>query len=64
VDELTRETNALHVDCNIGARRMHAVMESIIAEHGAPDYIRSDNGPEFVATLLGDWLAEAGIKTL
>ena len=39
-------------------------MEQLIAQHGAPDYIRSDNGPEFVAHLLRDWLEKAKIKTL
>ena len=39
-------------------------MEQLIAQHGTPDYIRSDNGPEFVAHLLRDWLEKAKIKTL
>ena len=64
VDEYTRETHALHVDRHIGAKKVCEVMEQLIAQHGAPDYIRSDNGPEFVAHLLRDWLEEAKIKTL
>lgn len=32
--------------------------------HGAPAYIRSDNGAEFISTQLRDWLAEQDIKTL
>ena len=37
---------------------------SVIAEHGAPGYIRSDNGPEFMARNLQWWLAGQQIKTL
>ncbi len=31
---------------------------------GAPEYVRSDNGPEFIAKALRTWLAESGVKTL
>ena len=64
VDEYTREVHALHVERHIGAKKVCEVMEQLIAQHGAPDYIRSDNGPEFVAHLLRDWLEKAKIKTL
>ena len=39
-------------------------MSELIARHGAPDHIRSDNGPEFVAKSLQQWLAEEMIRTL
>ena len=39
-------------------------MKQLIGQHGAPRYIRSDNGPEFVANLMRDWLEKEGIKTL
>ena len=64
VDEFTREVHALHVDRHIGARKVRQVMEELAARHGAPDYIRSDNGPEFIARSLGAWLADAGTRTL
>ena len=64
VDEYTREVHALHVERHIGAKKVCEVMEQLIAQHGTPDYIRSDNGPEFVAHLLRDWLEKAKIKTL
>ena len=31
---------------------------------GVPDHIRSDNGPEFTATVVRDWLGKVGVKTL
>jgi transposase InsO family protein len=64
VDEYTREVLALHVERHIGSGKVREVMERLVAEHGAPGFIRSDNGPEFVARNLQRWLAEARIKTL
>jgi putative transposase len=64
VDEYTRETHGLHVDRHIGAKKVCEVMKQLIGQHGAPRYIRSDNGPEFVANLMRDWLENEGIKTL
>ena len=46
VDEYTRETHALHVERHIGAKKVCEVMKQFISQHGAPRYIRSDNGPE------------------
>jgi len=39
------------------------VLARLISVHGAPQYLRSDHGPEFVATALLRWLAEADIET-
>ena len=64
VDEYTRETHALHVDRSIGAKKVREVMRGLIARYGAPAYIRSDNGPEFIARLLQEWLAQERIQTL
>jgi transposase InsO family protein len=64
IDEYTREVHALHVARNIGSGKVQEVMRELIELHGAPGYIRSDNGPEFVAKSLQTWLAETGIKTL
>ena len=32
--------------------------------YGRPEHIRSDNGPEFIAYAIQDWLKEKGVKTL
>lgn len=40
------------------------MMSELIARHGAPDHIRSDNAPEFVAKSLQQWLAKEMIRTL
>jgi transposase InsO family protein len=41
-----------------------AVLEEAIAQHGAPAYIRSDNGPEFIANVIKEWLKDNGIGSL
>lgn len=64
VDEHTRQVLALHVARNIGSGKVREVMEDLVALHGGPAFIRSDNGPEFVARSLQEWLAGTGIKTL
>ncbi|MFM1558225.1 MAG: DDE-type integrase/transposase/recombinase [Roseibacillus sp.] len=64
VDDYTREVHALHVDRHIGAKKVSEVMKQLTSQRGVPGYIRSDNGPEFIAHLLRDWLEEAKIKTL
>jgi putative transposase len=64
VDEYTRQAHCLHVARHIGSRTVQALMDTMTAKYGAPDYIRSDNGPEFTGRSLEDWLKEQNIKTL
>lgn len=64
VDEYTREAYELHPARNIGSGKVLDLMGELIDRHGAPDHIRSDNGPEFVAKSIQQWLAEESIRTL
>jgi len=64
VDEYTRECLALHVDKRITAQGVVNTLEWLFLVNGRPDYIRSDNGPEFIAKAVQDWIAEKGSKTL
>ena len=43
---------------------MLGLLKEVIASNGAPEYIRSDNGPEFIARAIQDWLSENQIKTI
>ena len=43
---------------------MLALLQKAIGEHGAPECIRSDNGPEFIAKVIERWLKENGIEAL
>lgn len=64
IDEHTRQSLAMHVNWSIRAVDVLTVLEAAIARYGAPEYVRSDNGPEFIAYAIQDWLKGAGIKTL
>ena len=64
VDEFTRECHHIRVDRSIGSAKVIASLEWLFLLHGAPRYIRSDNGPELIAKALQSWLAERGAKTI
>jgi transposase InsO family protein len=54
----------LVVDRGLKAADIIAALEKAIDERGAPEHIRSDNGPEFIASATRDYLEENHIKTL
>jgi transposase InsO family protein len=64
LDEYTRECHVLRADRTLKSADVIALVKAAIEQQGAPEYIRSDNGPEFIAQQLQHWLAEAKIKTL
>ena len=64
VDEYTRECHCIHADRRIRATDVLALLQEVIEQHGAPEYIRSDNGPEFLAKAIQKWLRENKIKTI
>jgi transposase InsO family protein len=64
VDEFTRECLALVVGRNLKAADVVAALARLFAERGCPAYLRSDNGPEFVAQVVKNWLAVSGVGTL
>ena len=64
LDEHTRECLATHAAWSIRAVDVITVLEAVIARYGAPEHIRSDNGPEFIAYAIQDWLEKAAIKTI
>jgi putative transposase len=63
VDEFSRECLEIDVAGNIRSSRVIEVLARLISVHGAPQYLRSDDGPEFVATALLRWLSSANIET-
>jgi putative transposase len=63
VDEYTRECLAIDVAGSIRANRVIEVLSRLISERGAPRYLRSDHGPEFVSTALLRWTVDQGIET-
>lgn len=63
LDEYSRECLAIDVAGGIRSGRVIEVLTQLISVHGAPRYIRSDNGPEFVARAILHWLGKANIET-
>jgi putative transposase len=63
VDEWTRECLALDVAGSFRARRVVEVLARLASLHGAPVYVRSDNGPEFVSKALLRWVTDERIET-
>ena len=63
IDEYTRESLAIDVAGSIRSGRVIEVLSRLVSQHGAPRYLRSDNGPEFVSKALLKWLLAANIDT-
>lgn len=62
-DEHTREGLAVEVGTSLPARKVKAVLAQLFTQRRPPEYLRSDNGPEFIAQELMDWLTEKGVRT-
>jgi putative transposase len=63
VDEYTRVAMGSRVARSIGARDVITELEQLFERHGKPEVLRSDNGREFIAASLGEWLVDQGVKT-
>ncbi len=64
VDEYTRECLALGMERSITASDVIETLDRLFMQRGAPEYIHSDNGPEFIAEALKRHLAASGVGTL
>lgn len=62
-DEFTRESLALEVGGSLPATRVVQVLARLFAERGAPEGLRSDNGPEFIAQQVKQYLQQAQVQT-
>jgi len=64
VDEYTRECHRILVGRSMSAEKVVEALDWLFLLKGAPEHIRSDNGPEFVAGAVCKWLKESGCKTI
>ncbi len=62
-DEFTKEGLAIDVGGRIRSPRVIQVLSRLVSERGAPAFLRSDNGPEFVSKALLSWIVGQGIGT-
>ncbi len=63
-DEYTREGLAIHVGKGITSADLICILGDLFHQHGNPAFLRSDNGPEFIAEKLKTWLNKRGTDTL
>ena len=64
VDEFTRECLAIDVARRLTSEDVLERLTDLFILRGVPDYIRSDNGAEFTAHAVREWLMKVGVKTL
>jgi transposase InsO family protein len=62
LDEFTRECLSLEVGRSMTSGDVIDTLDELVVRRGVPEFIRSDNGPEFVANAVKDWIAEKGSK--
>ncbi len=63
IDEFTRQCLAIRVDYRLDSDDVLDVLSDLFLKHGMPAYIRSDNGSEFTASTLKEWLHKLKVKT-
>ena len=64
LDEYTRQCLAIKVGRRTRAHDVLEVLADLFTRYGPPQHLRSDNGPEFTAHLIRQWLARLGVQTL
>jgi transposase InsO family protein len=64
MDEYSRECLAIDVGRRITSDDVLERLTELFVQRGVPAYVRSDNGPEFTATVVREWLERVGVKTL
>jgi len=64
LDEYSRECLAIEVERALQSIDVLECLADLFMERGLPDYIRSDNGPEFAAKQIRTWLDRLGVGTL
>ena len=64
LDEYSRECLAIDVGRRITSDDVLERLTELFVQRGVPAYVRSDNGPEFTATVVREWLERVGVKTL
>ena len=63
LDEYTRECLSIRVDRKLNSKNVIDVLTDLFIIRGFPEYIRSDNGPEFVVKSVRNWISAVGAKT-
>jgi len=63
LDEFSRECLAIKVDRKLNSTNVIDALTDLFVMRGSPAFIRSDNGPDFIAQAVREWIAAVGAKT-
>ncbi len=63
IDEFTRECLAIRLDRKLKSTDVIDVLSDLFILRGVPGHVRSDNGPEFIAKAVREWIGAVGAKT-
>jgi putative transposase len=63
IDEFTRECLAIRINRKLNSTDVIDVLTDLFILRGAPGHVRSDNGPEFIARAVQDWITLVGART-
>ena len=63
IDEFTRECLAIRIDRKLNSSDVIDVLSDLFILRGVPGHVRSDNGPEFIARAVQEWIVAVGAKT-
>ena len=63
IDEFTRECLAIRIDRKLSSTDVIDLLSDLFILRGVPGHVRSDNGPEFIAKAVRDWIVAVGAKT-
>ena len=63
IDEFTRECLAIRIDRKLKSTDVIDVLSDLFILRGVPGHVRSDNGPEFIAKAVREWIAAVGART-
>jgi transposase InsO family protein len=63
IDEFTRECLAIRIDRKLNSTDVIDVLSDLFILRSVPGHVRSDNGPEFIAKAVREWIAAVGAKT-
>ena len=64
MDEYSRECLAIEVQRKLNSSSVLEKLGELFVERGTPEHLRSDNGSEFTAKVVREWLARVDVGTL
>lgn len=61
IDDYNRQLLGMEIDFSLPASRVVRLLDQLVDQYGQPQKLRSDNGPEFISTVLSEWCERKGL---